>query len=130
MSRLIVRKIVSSPKYSTSSLLLLIWTRTLVCSLTVVTDINIGLNPVVSKDFFSFLLEQNKCPANETMAWCVVDCAYQYCPTNDSLEQSSCPSPRGKCSPGCVCQWNHKRLSVRNRRCILASDCRKFQKSF
>ncbi|XP_026318544.1 uncharacterized protein LOC113229232 [Hyposmocoma kahamanoa] len=67
--------------------------------------------------------EPNKCPANETMAWCVVDCAYKYCPTNDSRAVSRCQSPRGNCPQGCVCQWNYKRLSVTDRRCILASDC-------
>ncbi|KAJ0177893.1 hypothetical protein K1T71_006766 [Dendrolimus kikuchii] len=62
------------------------------------------------------------CSVNQTFVPCTADCPTQYCPENDGRYGYVCdfPSP---CPSGCVCKDNYRKLSFKNHKCILASEC-------
>ncbi|KAL4707319.1 hypothetical protein ACJJTC_019857, partial [Scirpophaga incertulas] len=62
----------------------------------------------------------NPCGVNGTFAECGFRCPNQYCPKDD--RRLICKPPRD-CKPGCVCKFNHRRLSRTDDRCILTTDC-------
>ncbi|XP_013142384.1 PREDICTED: zonadhesin-like [Papilio polytes] len=64
----------------------------------------------------------NPCPQNETFVACNIGCPTNYCPVDDSLAILIC-DPAWPCPAGCFCKQNYKRKSVKDPRCILASEC-------
>ncbi|RVE54612.1 hypothetical protein evm_000733 [Chilo suppressalis] len=61
------------------------------------------------------------CGPNGTFVQCAFRCPDQYCPRNDG-PQPVCMPPL-PCRSGCACKLNHKRLSNKDNRCILTTDC-------
>ncbi|XP_060802306.1 cell death abnormality protein 1-like isoform X2 [Amyelois transitella] len=66
----------------------------------------------------------NPCSVNETFVPCKSGCPTDYCPTDDSRGVVICETyPFSPCFSGCICKLNHKRLSTKDDRCIVSSEC-------
>lgn len=75
--------------------------------------------------FNTQILGGNPCGTNETFVPCKVNCPSDYCPVNNSPNRVICETPN-PCYPGCVCKINYRRRSIKEPRCMYASECRKF----
>ncbi|XP_063893818.1 zonadhesin isoform X2 [Helicoverpa armigera] len=64
----------------------------------------------------------NPCGKNGRFVDCKSNCTRDYCPIDDK-PRVSCNTSANSCLPGCICELNHKRLSVNNDTCIVSSDC-------
>nr|XP_049693107.1 zonadhesin isoform X3 [Helicoverpa armigera] len=64
----------------------------------------------------------NPCGKNGRFVDCKSNCTRDYCPVDDK-PRVSCNTSANSCLPGCICELNHKRLSVANDTCIVSSDC-------
>nr|QZP43463.1 zonadhesin-like protein 2 [Pseudoips prasinana] len=66
----------------------------------------------------------NPCRRNEHFENCSEICPPEYCPRDDFRGIYLCDGPgRDHCRSGCVCDWNYRRLSVKDPRCIPAYRC-------
>ncbi|XP_013174037.1 PREDICTED: zonadhesin-like isoform X3 [Papilio xuthus] len=59
---------------------------------------------------------------NGAFTSCNNKCPYNYCPIDDSPPDYNCTAPN-PCRSGCICRFNHRKKSVSDEQCILASDC-------
>lgn len=66
-----------------------------------------------------------KCSGNKTFTGCYVDCPNRYCPGDNSDALVIC-DPMFPCPPGCGCVNGYLMLNSEDRRCVLASECRKY----